>query len=51
MEILFQFCISQDTRLEKDEKNRRSIPQAFSTEEASRISDALYSYEVMCYSS
>nr|ACF80185.2 unknown [Zea mays] len=37
--------VTQDTRLEKDDKNRTSIPQAFSTEEASRISDALYCYE------
>ncbi|XP_062195934.1 la-related protein 1A-like isoform X2 [Phragmites australis] len=37
--------VTQDTRLEKDDKSCSSIPQAFSTEEASRISDALYHYE------
>ncbi|KAL6627674.1 hypothetical protein ACP70R_031400 [Stipagrostis hirtigluma subsp. patula] len=37
--------VTQDTRLEKDDKIRPSVPQAFSTEEASRISDALYHYE------
>ncbi|KAJ1283221.1 hypothetical protein BS78_03G111900 [Paspalum vaginatum] len=37
--------VTQDTRLEKDDENHSSIPQAFSTEEASRISDALYHYE------
>ncbi|KAF8661553.1 hypothetical protein HU200_056974 [Digitaria exilis] len=39
--------VTQDTRLAKDDKSRPSIPQAFSTEEASRISDALYHYETL----
>ncbi|OEL34909.1 La-related protein 1A [Dichanthelium oligosanthes] len=34
-------------RLAKDDKSHTSIPQAFSTEEASRISDALYHYETL----
>ncbi|KAF8724155.1 hypothetical protein HU200_021171 [Digitaria exilis] len=39
--------VTQDTRLAKDDKSRPSIRQAFSTEEASRISDALYHYETL----
>jgi la-related protein 1 len=39
--------VTQDPRLAKDDKSRTSIPQAFSTEEASRISDALYHYEAL----
>ncbi|TVU22565.1 hypothetical protein EJB05_32275 [Eragrostis curvula] len=39
--------VTQDKKLEKDERNRSSGHQAFSTEEASRISDALYHYENM----
>ncbi|CAL4950568.1 unnamed protein product [Urochloa decumbens] len=38
--------VTQDTRLAKDDKSR-TRPQAFSTEEASRISDALYHYETL----
>jgi hypothetical protein len=41
--------VSQDAKLEKDDKHLSSGHQAFSTEEASRISDALYHYEVMRY--
>ncbi|XP_037405286.1 la-related protein 1A-like isoform X1 [Triticum dicoccoides] len=37
--------VTQDTRSEKDDKSCSSISQAFSTEEASRINDALYYYE------
>ncbi|KAL6849929.1 hypothetical protein ACP4OV_020556 [Aristida adscensionis] len=37
--------VTQDTRLQKDEESRSGVPQAFSKEEASRISDALYHYE------
>ncbi|KAK3159934.1 hypothetical protein QOZ80_1BG0052940 [Eleusine coracana subsp. coracana] len=39
--------VTQDSKLEKDYKNRSSGHQAFSTEEASKISDALYHYEKM----
>ncbi|TKW12678.1 hypothetical protein SEVIR_5G050800v4 [Setaria viridis] len=39
--------VTQDTGLAKDDKSRTSMPQAFSTEEASRISDALYHYETL----
>ncbi|CAO2180345.1 unnamed protein product [Urochloa humidicola] len=39
--------VTQDTRLVKDDKSRTSMPQPFSTEEASRISDALYHYETL----
>ncbi|KAG8052443.1 hypothetical protein GUJ93_ZPchr0001g32834 [Zizania palustris] len=37
--------VTQDISSQKDDKTRSSIPQAFSKEEASRISDALYYYE------
>ncbi|KAG2596643.1 hypothetical protein PVAP13_5KG176800 [Panicum virgatum] len=39
--------VTQDPRLAKDDKSHTSIHQAFSTEEASRISDALYHYEAL----
>jgi hypothetical protein len=39
--------ILQDAKIDKDDKHRSSGHQTFSTEEASRISDALYHYEVM----
>uniref|UniRef100_A0ACD5VVX6 Uncharacterized protein n=1 Tax=Avena sativa TaxID=4498 RepID=A0ACD5VVX6_AVESA len=37
--------VTQDTRSEKDDRSSSSISQAFSTEEASKINDALYYYE------
>ncbi|KAM0870772.1 hypothetical protein ACQ4PT_039809 [Festuca glaucescens] len=37
--------VTQDTRSEKDDRTSSSISQAFSTEEASKINDALYYYE------
>ncbi|KAL5220815.1 hypothetical protein ABZP36_025528 [Zizania latifolia] len=37
--------VTQDISSQKDDKTRSSVPQAFSKEEASRISDALYYYE------
>lgn len=37
--------VTQDTRSEKDDRSSSSISQAFSSEEASKINDALYYYE------
>lgn len=39
--------VTQDTRPGKDDRSCSSISQAFSTEEASRINEALYYYESM----